>query len=89
MLRGHMTGIIQTSCLKQIKSLEFHIVAKFANLRYTLMQGIKSFVVQPHFHARRSRDLYQKFTKSSEMYVATKFGKQSGLFTRVTNDFRL
>ena len=48
-----MTGIIHTSYLKQMKSLEFHIVAKFT----LLMQGIKSFVVQLHFHARRSRDL--------------------------------
>ena len=29
----------------------------------------------------------QKFTKSSELYVATKFGKQNGLFTGVTKDF--
>ena len=29
----------------------------------------------------------QKFTKSSELYVATKFDKQNGLFTGVTKDF--
>ena len=41
MLRGHMAGIIHTYCLKQMKSLEFHIVAKFANLHYTLNVSIE------------------------------------------------
>ena len=49
MLRGHMTGIIQTSCLKQIKSLEFHIVAKFANLRYTFNARYKEFCSSASF----------------------------------------
>ena len=30
-----MTGIIYKYCHKQIMSLEFHIVAKFANQHYT------------------------------------------------------
>ena len=38
MLRGHVTVIIDTSCLKQITSLEFHIVAKFANQRLSRLQ---------------------------------------------------
>lgn len=47
-----------TSCPKQIKPLEFHIVAKFSNLRYTFNGRYKEFFVfQPHFHARKSRDL--------------------------------
>ena len=58
MLKSHVTNIIHTSCQKQIKPLEFHIVAKFANLRYTSNGRYKEFLVfQPHFHARKSRDL--------------------------------
>ena len=49
--------MIHTSCLKQIKSLNFTLWPSLLIYVTLLMQGIKSFVVQPHFHARRSRDL--------------------------------
>ena len=46
------------------------------------------FMLQGHETTNWTK-ICPKFTKSSELYVAGKFGKQNGLFTGVTKDFWL
>ena len=46
-------SIFFSTQLEQLTKSNFKIVFNVT----LLMQGIKSFIFQPHFHARRSRDL--------------------------------
>ena len=65
MLRGHVTDIIHKSCHKQIMSLEFHIVARFANQHYNFNESL-IFMLQGHVTTNWTK-LCQKVTKSSEL----------------------
>ena len=49
MLRSHETRIIPTFRYKQIRPLEFQIVAKFANQRYTFNGKYKEFGLSASF----------------------------------------
>ena len=84
MLGSHVNSIIHTSCPKQIKPLEFHIVAKFANQRYTFNGRYKEvflyfsliFTLESHVTSKWTK-ICPKFTKSSKLYVASKLGNKT------------
>ena len=50
------SGLIQYFLLNPVRTNNIKFDKIVFNVTL-LMQGIKSFIFQPHFHARRSRDL--------------------------------
>ena len=75
MVRGHLTSIIHTSCHKQIKSLEFHIGAKFANpvliffVSWSLLQKWNLLINVTLFNGSYKEFLFQRLFFMLEGHV--------------------